>query len=169
MQQIDEQIVAYEYLILRVLAKYRIFQEQDNFMQVGRLAIWQAQQVFDASKGDFEMYAYMRVKFAIIREIRNNLKVTEKEVVMDDDPLMNWIDMLTEQKQLELDRPEWYWQLFSHEQRLIELLFYEGYRMKDVAQNEGVSYDVIKKRRKKILTKIREIIEKRTGRHPSSY
>ena len=163
MQQIDEQIVAYEYLILRVLAKYRIFQEQDNFMQVGRLAIWQAQQVFDASKGDFEMYAYMRVKFAIIREIRNNLKVTEKEVVMDDDPLMNWIDMLTEQKQLELDRPEWYWQLFSHEQRLIELLFYEGYRMKDVAQTEGVSYDVIKKRRKKILTKIREIIEKKDG------
>lgn len=163
MQQIDEQIENYEYLILRVLGKYRIFKDQDNFMQVGRLAIWQALQVFDSSKGDFEMYAYMRVKFAIIRELRNNAKVTDKEVVMDEDPLMNWIDGLIEQKQQELDRPEWYWQLFSHEQRLIEMLFYEGYQMKDVAQNEGVSYEALKKRRKKLLMKIREIIEKKDG------
>ena len=169
MQEINEQIAKFEYVIFRVIAKYRLFYEQDNYVQVGRLAIWKALQDFDESKGNFEMYAYMQVKFAIIQELRNKLKVTEREVVMDDEPLMYWLDTLAEHKPLEMDRPEWYWQLPDYEQRLIELLFYEGYMIKDVAQIEGVSYEALKKRRKKLLTKIREIIEKRTGKHPSYY
>ncbi len=163
MQEINEQIVDFEHIILRVMAKLRIYKEQDNYLQVGRLAIWKALQDFDATKGNFEMYAYMRVKFAIIRELQNGVKVTEHEVVMDDEPLMYWLDTSTEHKPLEMDRPEWYWQLLRHEQWLIELLFYEGYEVKDVAQMEGVSYDTMKKRRKKLLTKIREIIEKKDG------
>lgn len=163
MQEINEQIVDFEHIILRVMAKLRIYKEQDNYLQVGRVAVWQALQDFDATKGKLEMYVYMRVKFALIGELRNGVKVTEHEVVMDDEPLMYWLDASTEHKPLETDRPEWYWQLLRHEQRLIELLFYEGYEVKDVAQMEGVSYDTMKKRRKKLLTKIREIIEKKDG------
>ena len=167
MQEINEQIVDFEHIILRVMAKLRIYKEQDNYLQVGRVAVWQALQDFDATKGKLEMYVYMRVKFAIIGELRTRMKVSEHEVVMDAEPLMYWLDTLSEYKPEEVDRPEWYWQLPRHEQRLLELLFYEGIAMKAAAQMEGVSYDTMKKRRKKLLTKIREVIEKRTGKHPS--
>lgn len=161
-QEIDEQILALEYLILRVIAKYRLYHERDYYLQIGRLAIWEALKDFDKARGDIEMYVYMRIKFKIIRELTNQLKVNRNEHMMEDDDLEYLYNNVSEPIQAE-ERPSWYAYLLDSEKRIIELLYYEGYSMKDAAKVMDISYEVMKKRRKRILEKIRELIEKKTN------
>ena len=168
-QEIDEQIAAFEYLILRVITKYRLYQDRDYYLQIGRMAIWQALKDFDDTRGNSEMYVYMRIKFMIVQEFNRQLKVNQYELVTEDEQLHYLGDKLTKPIQQDSERPSWYANLLENEKRLIELLYYQGYSMKDAALVEGVSYEAMKKRRKKLLTKIREIIEKNTDQKACTF
>ncbi|WP_274309858.1 sigma factor [Solibacillus daqui] len=166
MQGIDERIGEFEYLILRVIAKYKLFQDKENYMQIGRLAIWKAAKEFDETKGNFEMYAYMLIKFAILREFNGNLKVTEHETATEDNKLSYLCDTASDQLPFTMERPDWYYHLFPDHQHLIELLYYEGYSIRDAAKLEGISYEVMKKRRSKMLKNVRTMIQKKDGQAP---
>lgn len=166
MQEIDERIGEFEYLILRVIAKYKLFKDRENYMQIGRLAIWKAATEFDESKGNFEMYAYMLIKFAIVREFQGELKVTQHETATEDEKLAYLSDTASEQFPNTMERPDWYYHLFPDHQRLIELFYYEGYSIRDAAKLEGISYEVMKKRRSRMLENIRAMIQKKDGQAP---
>lgn len=166
MQDVDEPIGEFEYLILRVIAKYKLFQEKENYMQVGRLAIWKAVKEFDQTRGNFEMYAYMMIKYAIVREFQGKLKVTQHETSTEDEKLSYLSDTATKLAPHQMERPEWYYHLFSEHQRIIELLYYEGYSIKDAAKLEGISYDAMKKRRAKMLKNARALLQKKDGSAP---
>lgn len=71
---IDNQIENYEYVIRRVMLKYLKDENynmyKEDFMQIGRIALWNALKDYDKEKNkNFEAYAYLRVKNAFLDEI----------------------------------------------------------------------------------------------------
>ncbi|MCA8950090.1 MAG: hypothetical protein KDE27_11355 [Planctomycetes bacterium] len=65
---------SFDGLVAAVVKRQRIpAQDRDDYMQIGRLAAWKAQQSHDASKGPLEAWVQLRVRGDIIDEQRRQL------------------------------------------------------------------------------------------------
>lgn len=51
MQDVEQLIFENETLIKKVIFNLKIYRDIDEYMQVGRIALWQALQKFDETKG----------------------------------------------------------------------------------------------------------------------
>lgn len=158
MQAIDEQIRTHEFLILRVIHKYQLYADIDNYMQIGRLALWNALKGYDKERGAFEMYAYVCIKYAILRELRLATKIKTHEVTTGDDYFLVCED--EKAREFETDeRPAWLNSLSTEEQQLIDYVYYKGYSMIETAQITNRSYEALKKQKKRVLMKLKKQLE----------
>lgn len=154
MPHIEQLFVENEELIKKVIAKLKIYRDYDDYMQIGRIALWQATENFDESKGEFAMFAYMNIKFAIVRELTKSNDVAQYEMNDEDEKILSTIEQPQSVPHC-IAWPEWFYTLTSEEQRLLILLFQEGLSGKDIAKKYNLNYETIKKRRQRLLTKIR--------------
>ena len=157
-QAIDEQIRAHEFLILRVIHKYQLYTDKDYYMQIGRLALWNALKGYEEKRGAFEMYAYICIKYAIMRELRLATTIKTHEVVTGDEYLIIFED--ENARDFEMDeRPAWYYALSAEEQQLIDFVYYKGYSMVEMARVTNRSYEALKKHKTRILVKLKKLLE----------
>lgn len=154
MQHIEQLFVENEELIKKVIAKLKIYRDYDDYMQIGRIALWQAMKNFDKSKGEFAMFAYMNIKFAIARELTKSNDVAQYEMNDEDEKILSTFEQPQSVPPC-IAWPEWFYTLTSEEQRLLIMLFQEGLSGKDIAKKYNLNYETIKKRRQRLLTKIR--------------
>src|SRR5699024_11487532 len=77
---LDAKIRQYEPMVHAIMAKLSILYDRDDFLQVGRIAIYQALLGFDASKarGATEsQFVYTRIYQRLIDEIRKCVRVSK--------------------------------------------------------------------------------------------
>src|SRR5699024_6843153 len=77
---LDAKIRQYEPMVHAIMAKLSILYDRDDFLQVGRIAIYQALVSFDASKarGATEsQFVYTRIYQRLIDEIRKCVRVSK--------------------------------------------------------------------------------------------
>ena len=158
MQAIDEQIRTHEFLILRVIHKYQLYADIDNYMQIGRLALWNALKTYEEERGAFEMYAYVCIKYAIMRELRLATTIKEHEVATGDEFLHIFEDDRAREFETN-ERPAWYNALSAEEQQLIDFVYYKGHTMVEMARLTNRSYEALKKQKKRILVKLKQMLE----------
>ncbi|MCM3721782.1 sigma-70 family RNA polymerase sigma factor [Solibacillus isronensis] len=157
MQDVEQLIFENETLIKKVIYKLKIYRDLDEYMQVGRIALWQALQKFDDTKGDFAMFAYMTVKYAIIRALTKENHVSEHELAVEEDVIIvnsqqHFLDTAS------LEWPEWFEELNKEEQFLLIALYEKELSLKEIADKYMLSYETIKKRHQRLLSKLRGLL-----------
>ncbi|MBM7667050.1 RNA polymerase sigma factor (sigma-70 family) [Solibacillus kalamii] len=156
MLDVEQLIFENETLIKKVIFNLKIYRDIDEYMQVGRIALWQALQKFDESKGDFAMFAYMSVKYAIIRALSKANHVSEHELTVEDDVMI--INSQHHFITSNMEWPEWFEELNNDEQFLLIELYEKELSVKDIADKYRLNYETIKKRRQRLLSKLRGLL-----------
>lgn len=144
MQSIDEMIQQHEFLISRAIYKLNIYQNKEDYMQIGRISLWKAVLDFDESKGEFSMFAYVRIRYALLRALTNANKIEQVEVALESNKL---VLILEKQSAEEIYLPpiDWPQLLNDEEYSLIQMIYVDGKTLREVALHLGYSYEMVKK------------------------
>jgi len=66
-EQLAEQ---YKPMIHKIIHSLHIYKNQEDFYQLGLIALWEATRRFDANKGKLANYAYMYIKGYLLMELK---------------------------------------------------------------------------------------------------
>lgn len=81
-EQLAEQ---YTPMIYKIMHSLHIYKDQEEFFQLGLIALWEASRRFDASKGKLTSYAYMYIKGYLLMELKKCRKNEEKSLYPSDE------------------------------------------------------------------------------------
>ena len=70
-----EQLAAnYSNMIHSIIHSLHIYQNQDEFYQIGLIALWKASQKYDEQKGKFSTYAYLSIRGEMLMHLKKEKK-----------------------------------------------------------------------------------------------
>ena len=78
MKDFEEVAVQYAPMISALIRKLHIYRDYDTFRQIGNIALWQAWQRFEDSKGNFTPFAYRSIQGAMLDELKRETKRNER-------------------------------------------------------------------------------------------
>jgi RNA polymerase sigma factor (sigma-70 family) len=149
----EEVMEQYTPMLSAIIRKLHIYRDYELFRQVGKVALWQAFERFDESKGNFTPFAYRSIYGAMLDELKRESRFSGRVTVVETStfeviPEINIIDEL----------PEWLDRILLSEQEraLLEALFVEGRSVAELAVVHNITNAGMKKRREKVLKKVRE-------------
>ncbi|MBB2483275.1 sigma-70 family RNA polymerase sigma factor [Bacillus sp. APMAM] len=145
----------YEAMIHHILHSLRIYKNYDEFFQIGLIALWEAKEKFDPSKGSFTSYAYMTMKGRLLSEIKRRSKEAERQFY----PKEEFWDFQFDEgavEPLEMDTLLAYCEgLTNNQKKWVVATFYFGMNSAELAAYEKVSPSAVKKWKKGAMEKIR--------------
>lgn len=156
MMNFEDVLEQYEPMISASIRKLNIYRDHDSFRQVGRVALWQAWNRFDESKGNFTPFAHRSIRGGMLDELKKEGLFEENVIQMEDELLdfvndiaapviAEWVDCLSDALK----------NLSATEQELVQLLFIEGVTLAEYAEKFGISVAGVKKRRERMLVKLK--------------
>ncbi|MDT8860366.1 sigma-70 family RNA polymerase sigma factor [Alkalihalobacillus sp. MEB130] len=74
----------YEPMIKKQMVSLRIYKDFDEFLQLGRIALWEAYERFDPSKGNFSTFAISTVRGKFMTLLTKETKYAERNEIADD-------------------------------------------------------------------------------------
>ena len=157
-QSFEEVLEAVQPMITSILSQLRIYKDFDDYRHIASIAVWQAWQKTDSSKGQFSAYIYATVKGEILKELSREKNYTERVTIVDDD-MFNYIyEELSEgDKQNHAIILESMLSSLKQVERSILLLYYiEGYSHQEIAKELGLSVNAVTKRRARIIKKLQK-------------
>lgn len=149
---IEQLFDQYEPMIFSVMRKLSIYKNYDDFHQVGRIALWQAFERYDKTRGHFAPFAYRSIYGAMLDEM-NRQNRSKHEVSTTHNLLEEVTPSMTHDLAFEVK--ELLAHLQAEERKLLYDLYIVGYSYKELAEKEGVTPAAIQKRRQRIMKKIR--------------
>jgi DNA-directed RNA polymerase specialized sigma subunit len=74
----DKKIISYEPMIHSIIQQLNILYDKDEYMQVGRIAVFEAVNKFDSSKtsGSESQFVYTLIRQRLIDEIRKSFALS---------------------------------------------------------------------------------------------
>ncbi|REB08875.1 hypothetical protein DVB69_05320 [Sporosarcina sp. BI001-red] len=160
MNTFEEVLEQYTPMISAVIRKLHIYRDFEHFRQSGRVALWQAWQRFDESKGDFTPYAYRSIYGAMLDELKRETRFSEVHMPAEDD-LLEFVgaDPRSERDYGGLE--ELLAELSFQERELLILLFVDRFSQAACATHFGISVPGVKKRKERLLLKLRSTLTHR--------
>lgn len=156
MTNFEDILQQYEPMISASIRNLHIYRDHDSFIQAGRVALWQAWNRFDATKGNFTAFAYRSIRGAMLDEMKKESKFDERFTHVDDSSLAYLLENQNHCHAGMADKIADILDILSPAEReLIQSLFIEGLTLMECAKNIGISVEGIKKRRHRILFKLR--------------
>lgn len=155
----DSRIENYEPMIQSIIGKLNIRFDRDDYMQVGRMAVYNALSTYDdiAARGATEsQFVYTRIYQRMIDEIRRVSRYTNAVSATEDDLLIESVGgcgadtvLLAELRDMlgTLDRRELQWLLLT----------LDGYTVVEIAAASGFSVSSVKNWRKSARRKLGEL------------
>lgn len=72
----EELLITYEPMLHKIIRSLNIYTNDEDWMQIAKIALWEASTRFDEKKGTFLNYSYTYVKGKLLKELtkRNKLK-----------------------------------------------------------------------------------------------
>ncbi|MBU8881121.1 sigma-70 family RNA polymerase sigma factor [Bacillus sp. FJAT-29790] len=159
MESFEQLAKQYEPMIHKVMRTLHIYKNQEEFFQLGLIALWDAKKRFNQEKGSFTNYAYSYIKGRLLTEMTKSNKYQERSVYpkeefweVIEDPcvevpfevklLLTYCDQLTENQTK--------WVLYT---------CVEDLTVKEIAEKENVSMSAVKAWRKGAKEKLRGNLE----------
>ena len=138
-----EQLAAeYSNMIHHIIYSLHIYKNQDDFYQMGLIALWKGSQSFDEQKGTFKTYIYKFIKGSMLNELKKEHQWEERCFHPEDE---DGFKQEYEDKTLELEY------LLSHFHHLTELQknwvvlrFYYGLSNRDIAAMKNISLRTVR-------------------------
>lgn len=152
----DEALIqTYRYIVNIVLNKYRIYYDREEFEQIGMIALWQALENFDESKGALEPYLYSMVRFTISKVLQK--KYVEMEHTEIRDERFRFISSNEHESCfIKLVVQEILSDLTEEDRSIIRLSYFYGLTNKEIAKMLGKSEESIKKKRTRIIKRLQQ-------------
>lgn len=147
---VNDKIVSYEPMIRSIIQQLNILYDKDEYMQIGRIAVFEAINKFDVSKGvcSESQFVYTIIRQRLIDEIRKFSRYQERYIPVENNSLE--IHALKDAYHLEnttiklLNAREYQWFLHAT----------SGYTLKETAEVLGVSLSTAKNIRRSARTKL---------------
>lgn len=140
----DELAKNYEPMIWSIIHSLHIYKNQEEFFQIGLIALWDAFRKFDEKKGKFSTYAYACVKGRIMYELTKDSKREERLVYPKEE---FWMCIMDEEKREPL-MEEMLLACFSHltenQKKWIVYTAIHQLSVKEIAELENVSVSAVK-------------------------
>lgn len=157
MQSFETLFEEHEALIKQVMNHLKIYRNFDEFYQLGRIALWEATIKYDPTKSSFEMFAFMTIKFKMVKELSKHNMVSQNERVLEEGQFQFVLD---DQRATvdEFNEIEWLTILPQEERTLLKLAFFEDRTNREIAFILGCTEEAIKKRRQRLVKKVRKIV-----------
>lgn len=156
----DDKILGYEPMIYSIMARLNIKFDQDDYMQVGRMAVFNALSTYDdiAAKGATEsQFVYTRIYQRLIDEIRKVSKYTKAVSVTIDEHLYESIGGRNDPLgMIELETTHHH--LGAHERTWL-LYTLKGYSVREIAELSGYSVSSVKNWRKSAREKLHDLFD----------
>lgn len=154
----DDVLITYEPMIYACVRRLRIYKDHEQFIQVGRIGLWNAWKRYEMERGDFAPFAYRTIYGTMLDELKKS-NTNDQLLPIEDDILER---LMGSPRTLHCTSyvSEAIESLNSQEQRIIQLLFIEGYTLDEVASHFRISKSGVKKRRERTLVKLRNFITK---------
>lgn len=153
----DEVLELVQPMITSILLKCQIYKDFEYYRHIASIAVWNAWRKADQTKGLFSAYIYTTVKGEILKELSKEKSFENVNTPMDHETINYIRDHDKSERNSAL--LEWFMSHLKLEERKIVLLLYvEGYSYLEIAKELGVSVEVVKKRRTRIMIKLRELL-----------
>lgn len=139
-----EKIISYEPMIASIINRMNILYDRDEYMQIGRLAVYEALNKHDESKCKESQFVYTMIYQRLIDEIRKNARRLERYQVTEDGVLDT----------IPIDSIDANLYLIGVKEKLTEreyawlLMTIDGYALVEIAKHLGVSLSTAKNIRK---------------------
>ncbi|MFJ7736858.1 sigma-70 family RNA polymerase sigma factor [Lysinibacillus sp. NPDC097287] len=160
-QSFEEVLELVQPMITTILLKCHVYKNYDYYRHIAAIGVWEAWQKADPAKGAFSSYIYTTVKGRIMQELTIEKRYLSNYTLMEGETL-NII--LTRNESMEgghsTELVEMLFEFLQKEEiELLQLLYIDGYSYIEIAQQLSVSVDAVKKRRMRLMTKIRGLID----------
>lgn len=135
-----EKIISYEPMIASIINRLNILYDRDEYMQIGRLAVYEALNKHDESKCKESQFVYTMIYQRLIDEIRKNARRLERYQVTEDGVLHT----------IPIDSIDANLYLIGVKEKLTEreyawlLMTIDGYALVEIAKHLGVSLSTAK-------------------------
>ncbi|OZI13574.1 RNA polymerase subunit sigma-24 [Bacillaceae bacterium SAS-127] len=142
-------------MIYHVMKSLHIYKDRDEFQQIGQIALWEAYEKYDETKGSFSSIAYLYIKGRMIDELKK-AKQREENVIYTNKPF--WEEKSEEQSDpsLQLEVLLTYAIHLTHREKIwLIRTFYQDMTITEIAQCENVSPSAVKKWRKQAMNKLK--------------
>ena len=165
LKSFEEVLEQYTPMLSAVIRKLHIYRDFEHFRQAGRVALWQAWQRFDETKGDFAPYAYRSIYGAMLDELKRENRFSDVHMPAEDD-LLEFSVITPQQSEADYEKLEdVVRELSLQERELLILLFVDRCSQATCATHFGISIPGVKKRKERLLMKLRKQLTERTKRY----
>lgn len=153
MDQFENITEQYAPMISAIIRKLHIYRDFETFRQVGKIALWQAYERFDETKGNFTPFAYRSIYGALLDELKREVRFTGNVMIMENENFEQIEDL-----RFPDELPEWLDNILLtiEERNLLEALFVEGRSVVELAALNRLSVAGMKKRRERVLKKLKK-------------
>ncbi|MGM0843636.1 MAG: sigma-70 family RNA polymerase sigma factor [Bacillota bacterium] len=159
MMNFEEIAVQYEPMIYKVIKTLHIYRNEDEFYQLGLIALWEAASRFDHDKGSFSSYAYSYIKGRCLDEMKRRILHEERNST----PQEGYWELVqdpNEAKPLETELLLSYCtKLNENQTKWVIYTCLDGLTIKEIAEVENVSPSAVKKWRAGAKEKLRNSLQ----------
>ncbi|WP_270181490.1 sigma-70 family RNA polymerase sigma factor [Alkalihalobacillus sp. CinArs1] len=149
-------VTQYTPLIKSQIAKLRLTKNYAYYEQMAMIALWECATRYDASKGSFSSFAYVKIRGALIDEIRREATRSTRFVSSDD---ITEFPSAETSVRSEYELSHYLSLLTSNQRKWIELSLAEELSVSDIAMKEGVTVEAVKSWRKRAIMKLRKALQ----------
>lgn len=154
MKSFEEVLEQYTPMLSAVIRKLHIYRDFEHFRQAGRVALWQAWQRFDETKGDFAPYAYRSIYGAMLDELKRETRFSAVHIPAEDD-ILELVGADPQGEETLEGLEDLLAELTPDERELMILLYADRVSQSVCATHFGISVAGVKKRRERLLGKLR--------------
>lgn len=156
MEQLEKVMEQYTPMISAIIRKLHIYRDFEVYRQAGKVALWQAYERFDHTKGNFTPFAYRSIYGGVLDELKREARFATRVTVIESENFEGIVDL-----RFSDELPEWLDQvsLSIKERKLLEALFVEGRSTAELAVLSGLSVSGMKKRRERVFKKVRDQLQ----------
>lgn len=148
----EQWVQKYQPLLYRVMKTLHIYRDQEEYYQIGLIALWEAKESFQPEKGPFLPYAYTIVRGRMLDFLKKEKKRECEKPTPIEKMTFGSYEMTVD------DSFEEYMKLLTPKQQ--KWLFYTyqcDYSQKQIAEIEKTTVEAVKSWRKQAIKKLRRL------------
>ncbi|WP_338449792.1 sigma-70 family RNA polymerase sigma factor [Niallia oryzisoli] len=149
-----EQLAAeYSNMIYSIIYSLQIYKNQDDFYQIGLIALWDASKNFDEQKGKFSTYAYSFIKGRIQCALKKEKKYDDHCIYPSEE---YWKRLQSDTNLLEIETLLSYFRhLTDREKKWVIQRFYKGLSNREIAAMENMNLATVRSCERRAMEKVR--------------
>ena len=144
-----------KHVVSLAIYKCKIYKNKEHYEQIGYIALWKAYNEFDGDEEEFEPYAFVFVKNALLNELKTMSRYESRHVFVEQSDTVQFLHTEDPTQDLKEYITELLKPLKEEDRQMLLALYVYQYSYEEVAGALNISVHALKKRRDRIIKKLR--------------